>query len=358
MKRTPLYDWHIASGAKMTPFAGYEMPLRYSGINEEHMAVRRRAGLFDVSHMGNFLVRGPEARRFLQYVTTNDVEKLYPGKVQYTLLTREDGGIVDDLLLYQLDDDTYMLVVNAANREKDMAHLKKYATGFDVNLTDHSDDTAILALQGPLAPEILAELAGEEVRAMPFYTHRMLPVVGVEDVWVSATGYTGEKGYELYVPASEAPRIWKALLEAGGERLTPAGLGARDTLRLEKGYGLYGQDMDESTTPLEARLGWITKLHTGFLGSEAVRKQKEEGLKRVLTGFVMEDKGIPRTGYDILDADGRVIGKVTSGTRSPVLEKGIGMGYVPPAFLEPGTPLLIRIRGKDFPARTVKLPFV
>jgi len=358
MKRTPLYHKHIQAGAKMTPFAGYEMPLQYEGINAEHMQVRQKAGMFDVSHMGNFMVEGPEAGAFLQYMTSNDVEKLYPGKVQYSTLTNENGGIVDDLLVYQLDDNRYMLVVNAANREKDFAHLQRYAENFDVHLQDLSDETAIIAVQGPMAPEIMQRLTDENIRDMRFYTHKTIPFAGRENILVSTTGYTGEKGYEIYAPAEAAPAIWEALLEAGKGELKPAGLGARDTLRLEKGYCLYGNDIDETTTPLEARLGWITKLDTGFLGSDNIKRQKEQGIPRLLSGFILEGRGIARPGYEVTDGKGTVIGKVTSGTMSPVLKKAIGLAYLPPEYAREGQPIYIRIRHKEIPAKVVKVPFV
>jgi len=361
MKRTPLYDEHIRAGARMVPFAGFEMPVQYEGVTAEHMNVRRRAGLFDVSHMGNFMVTGPDAGAFLQSVTSNDVSKLYPGKVQYSTITNDQGGIVDDLLVYQLDDDRYMLVVNAANIEKDFRHLeeKLKQSAADARMENVSDDLAIIAVQGPLAPAIMDKLTTEPVSGMKFYTHRKVSLAGLDDILLSTTGYTGEKGYEIYAPADKAATIWRRLMKAGkDEGLQPAGLGARDTLRLEKGYCLYGNDIDDTTTPLEAGLGWITKLHTDFTGVEVLRRQKEEGIKRRLVGFLMEGKGIPRHGYDIVDGQGKIIGKVTSGTMSPVLRQGLGMGYVPVAFAKEGTPVWIRVRNKDLPAKIIKMPAV
>ncbi len=358
MKKTPLYEIHQSAGAKLIDFAGFEMPVQYEGINAEHLQVRNKAGVFDVSHMGNFIVEGKDAKDFLQYMTSNDVEKLFPGKVQYSVLTNENGGIIDDLLVYQLGENKYMLVVNASNIDKDYAHLKQYARDYDVELKNLSDDMAILAVQGPLAPSIIAELTDEPVEDMPFYTHRTLRLAGHDDILLSTTGYTGEKGFEVYAPAAKAKDIWLSLFEAGKDNLKPCGLGARDTLRLEKGYCLYGNDIDESTTPLEARLNWITKLKTGFLGSESLKKQKERGVDRLLTGFVLEDRGIARHGYEVTDKEGNVIGKVTSGTMSPVLNKAIGMAYVPPEYSNEGSEFFIKIRKKLVPAKAVKLPFV
>ncbi len=342
----------------MVDFAGFEMPVQYEGVNKEHLAVREKAGIFDVSHMGNFIVSGPGARKFLQFMTSNDVEKLYPGKVQYSTMTHENGGIVDDLLVYQLDENRYMLVVNASNIEKDWQHVKKYAGAFDVSLENVSDEMAIIAVQGPRSPEIIQNLTREEIKSMPFYTHKQVNLGGIP-VLLSTTGYTGEKGYEIYAPATKAALIWDMIMKEGKAfGLMPAGLGARDTLRLEKGYCLYGNDMDESTTPLEANLGWITKPDTGFLGSDIIKKQKEEGLSRKLYGFKLTEKGIPRKGYKILDEEGNEIGVVTSGTMSPVLKEGIGMGYIPPAYAREGKKIYILIRNKKIPAITHKTPFV
>jgi len=361
MKRTPLYNEHLRAGARMVPFAGFEMPLQYEGVNAEHLNVRQRAGMFDVSHMGNFFVSGRDAANFLQSVTSNDVSKLYPGKVQYSTLTNERGGIVDDLLVYKLDDDRFMLVVNAANIDKDWNHLQKYASAFggDVRLENQSDRWAIIAVQGPAAPDVVGKLTAEDLSDMKFYTHRTVPFAGHDNILISTTGYTGEKGYEIYAPAETASDIWQKLLEAGrDEGLKPAGLGARDTLRLEKGYCLYGNDINDDTTPLEAGLGWITKLNTDFTGVEHLRRQKAEGIRRRLVGFVMDDRGIPRQGYSIVNDRGEIIGQVTSGTMSPVLRKGLGMGYVPTEYAREGMPLFIRIRNKDWPAKVIKMPAV
>ncbi len=359
MKHTPLYDIHVQRGAKTVPFAGFEMPVQYEGINAEHMAVREAVGMFDVSHMGNFLVSGREAGKFLQEMTSNDVDKLFPGKVQYATLTNERGGIVDDLLVYMLDENKYMLVVNAANIEKDFKHLEAYLPeSGEVVLENLSDDFSIIAVQGPKSVALMRELVGDVAGEMKFYTHRKVRL-GDHEVLLSTTGYTGEKGFEIYTAPEAAADIWK-ILETEGEKygLKLCGLGARDTLRLEKGYCLYGNDINEETTPLEAGLGWITKLNTDFLGVDVLRKQKEEGLKRRLTGFIMKERAIPRYGYEITDAAGKVVGTVTSGTMSPVLKQGIGMGYVPAEMSKAGNELFIRIRKKLVPAETVKLPFV
>ncbi len=359
MKHTPLYNLHVKSGAKMVPFAGFEMPVQYEGINSEHLAVREAAGMFDVSHMGNFFITGTDAAKYLQYLTSNDIAKLYPGKVQYSTLTNVQGGIVDDLLVYMLDENHYMLVVNAANIEKDLKHLQSFLSKFDdVRLEDRSGEYAIIAVQGPGSVELMNEVTGEALEKMKFYTHRELEIAGIP-VLLSTTGYTGEKGFEIYLSAADAPSVWNRVAQVGlAYDLKFCGLGARDTLRLEKGYCLYGNDINDKTTPLEAGLGWITKLETGFLGSDVLKRQKEEGLARRLTGFVMKQKAIPRHGYKIIDAKGNVLGEVTSGTMSPVLKQGIGMGYIPPAYSQPGNEIFILVRNKPIPAETVKLPFV
>ncbi len=358
MKKTPLYQIHLEAGAKMIPFADYEMPVQYEGIQAEHLQVRNRAGIFDVSHMGNFFVEGKDASRFLQYMTSNDIEKLHPGKVQYSVFTNENGGIIDDLLVYQLDEEKYMLVVNAANIEKDFRHLQKYAGNFDVKLTNQSDQWAIMAVQGPLAPSIVQKLTEEDVINMPFYTHKIVRLAEENEILVSTTGYTGEKGFEIYTQPEKAEKIWKELIRAGEGNLKPAGLGARDTLRLEKGFCLYGNDIDETTTPLEARLNWIVKLETNFLGSQKIKEQKEKGLEKLLSGFVMKGKGIPRKDYTIVNDKGEAIGKVTSGTMSPVLKKAIGLAYLSKEYAQTGNEIFIQIRNKIVPAEVVKVPFV
>lgn len=361
MKKTALNKIHKELGAKMLPFAGFEMPIQYEGVKAEHYTVRNDVGVFDVSHMGNFFVEGKEALPFLQYITSNDVAKLKPGKVQYSCFPNEQNGIVDDLLVYQLDNDKYMLVVNGANLDKDWKWVNKWAKNFDVKLTDLSDRYSILAVQGPKAPELMQRLAGDsaDLKNLKFYTWTTADLAGHRDILVSATGYTGEKGYEIYVDNRYAEDIWKALFENGKDLgIKPTGLGARDTLRLEKGYCLYGNDIDDTTSPIEAGLGWITKFSKDFINAENLKKQKEEGVSRKLVGFKLKGKGVARHDYDILDRDGNIIGKVTSGTMSPTLNEAIGMGYVSTDFAKPGSDILIQIRKKQVPAEVVKLPFV
>lgn len=359
VKKTALYDRHVALGARMILFGGYEMPLSYSGITQEHLAVRQAAGLFDVSHMGEFLVEGPEALAFLQYTTTNDVAVLEPGKAQYSCFTREDGGIVDDLLVYCLGEEKYMLVVNAANIEKDLQHLREISHRFNVNLINASDSWSLLAIQGPKALGIVQKLTEQNLSEIPYYHFDFVVLEPVDEVIVSNTGYTGAGGFEIYVSNDKAAALWDALLKAGAaEGLVPCGLGCRDTLRLEKGYCLYGQDIDDTTTPLEAGLGWIVKFKKEFLGREALLKQKEQGISRRLVGFVVQEKAIPRQGYSLHEADGRAIGKVTSGAMSPSLQVPIGLGYVDTAYAQPGTEIFVSVRDKMARALVTKLPFL
>jgi aminomethyltransferase len=360
MKRTAFFPLHQQLGAKLVEFAGYEMPVLYSGIIEEHKAVRKAVGVFDVSHMGEFIVAGPGALAFLQKITTNDVAKLTPGKVQYSCMTYENGGIVDDLLVYNMGDH-YMTVVNAANMEKDLAWMRANAGGFDVTVTDESDATSLLAVQGPKSLAVLQKLTASDLAAMAYYTVIRAKVAGV-DMTLSRTGYTGELGFEIYFDSSPATgaAVWHAVMEAGREfGIRPIGLGARDTLRLEMGFCLYGNDIDQTTNPLEAGLGWITKLDKGdFVGRDAILRSKASGLTRKLVGFTMDEpKAFPRHHYDVRSG-GRTIGHVTSGTMSPVLEKGIGMAYVAPDAAAPGTAVGIAIRQTDVPAHVVKLPFL
>ena len=361
MKTTVLNKKHKALGAKMLPFAGFEMPIQYEGVNAEHETVRNKVGVFDVSHMGNFFVTGKDALNFLQYITSNDVAKLKPGKIQYSCFPNEQNGIVDDLLVYQLDDDNYMLVVNGANLDKDWAWVNKHAEKFDVKLQDLSDQYSILAVQGPNSPKLMQKLAGDsaDLENLKYYTWTKADLAGHEDILVSATGYTGEKGYEIYVKNELTEDIWKVLFEQGKDfGIKPIGLGARDTLRLEKGYCLYGNDIDDTTSPIEAGLGWITKFTKDFINSENLKKQKAQGVSRKLVGFKLKDKGIARHGYDIVDKTGNKIGVVTSGTMSPTLKEAIGMGYVPIEKAKPGREILIQIRKKQVPAEVVNLPFV
>ena len=365
LERTPLYETHRALGAKMMPFGGFEMPVQYSGILDEHRAVREAAGLFDVSHMGEVLVHGPDALAFVQHLVTNDAAALNDGRAMYSVMCRPDGGAVDDLLVYRLAEDRYLLVINASNIEKDLAHIRAQHDAFEGNVTveDQSAQTALLALQGPKAFEI-----AQSVTDVPLditYYHFVQPepgaFLGCERAILSHTGYTGEKGLEIYCEPERAEAVWNALMEAGeAHGLKPAGLGARDTLRLESGYCLYGHELTEDTTPLEAGLGWVTKLNTDdFVGKSAIAAQKEQGVPRKLIGFVMDERGIPRQDYAITTPDGDPIGTVTSGTQSPMLGQGIGLGYVPndEAYTAPGSGIGIAVRGRILPATVQKPPF-
>lgn len=358
LRRTPLHAEHVALGAKLVPFAGYEMPVHYpTGISAEHHAVRSAAGLFDVSHMGEIEVHGPGALDFVQHVTTNDASRLEVGQAQYSSLPREDGTLLDDLLVYRFPD-RYLLVVNASNRERDLEHLRRFAPEFGVELRDRSDEVALLALQGPRAEAILQRLTDTELSSIAYYRFRE-GRVGERPAVVSRTGYTGEDGFELYVAAEDAPGLWRRLLEVGAEDgLVPAGLGSRDSLRLEMGYALYGSDLDDTTTPFEGGLGWVTKLDKGaFAAGDALRRHKEAGPARRLVGFRLhEQRAFPRPGYPVW-VDGAPVGEVTSGTLSPTLGEGVGMAYVPVSASKPGTPIEIEIRGRRVPAEVVRPPF-
>lgn len=357
MKNTALTNTHIALGAKMVPFAGYDMPVQYVGINAEHETVRKAVGVFDVSHMGEFILKGEGALELIQKVCSNDASKLYDGKVQYSCLPNEQGGIVDDLLVYRMDEKTYMLVVNASNIEKDWDWISKF-NNFGVDMKNISDRTSLLAVQGPKAAQALQSLTDTDLAAMEYYTFVKGTFAGVENVVISATGYTGAGGFELYFDNEHADKIWKAIFEAGAPfGIEPIGLGARDTLRLEMGFCLYGNDIDDSTSPLEAGLGWITKFTKDFVNSSNLAAQKEAGLKQKLVGFEMIDRGIPRHDYEICDASGKVIGKVTSGTQSPSLQKAIGLGYVQSDFAKEDTEIFINIRENLVKAQVVKFPF-
>ncbi|GAB2979903.1 glycine cleavage system aminomethyltransferase GcvT [Mucilaginibacter puniceus] len=357
MKTTALTDKHIALGAKMVPFAGYNMPVQYAGINAEHETVRKGVGVFDVSHMGEFILKGENALALIQKVTSNDASKLVDGKVQYSCLPNEDGGIVDDLLVYRIDEKTYMLVVNASNIEKDWNWIAKY-NDLGVDMKDISDRTTLLAIQGPKAAEALQKLTEVDLGSMEYYSFKKGKFAGVDNVLISATGYTGAGGFEIYFDNAHADAIWDAVFKAGAEfDIKPIGLGARDTLRLEKGFCLYGNDIDDTTSPLEAGLGWITKFSKEFTNSAALQQQKQNGVTRKLVGIEMIDRGIPRHDYEITDASGNIIGKVTSGTQSPSLQKAIGMGYVKTEFAKDGTEIFIKIRDNQVKAKVVKPPF-
>jgi aminomethyltransferase len=356
LKRTPLYAVHSALGAKIVPFAGFEMPVQYpTGITAEHKAVREKAGLFDVSHMGEFIVRGAQAVDFVNYITTNDVAALKPGQAHYSTILREDGTIVDDCLVYRADDRVLM-VVNGSNIDKDWAHISRFLKKFpDAKLENISDDIALLALQGPDAARILQQHTDVDLSKIKYYEFTAGKIAGVDKVYISRTGYTGEDGFELYTPAQHAPTIWNALTESG--EVTPAGLGARDSLRLEMGMALYGNDLDDTTTPLEAALGWLVKMKKGdFVGRDALQKQKEQGLRRKLVGFTTPERSFPRHGYPVF-VNGEPSGEVRSGTMSPTLGIPIGTAYVPPAAAAEGSTFEIDIRGKRVPAVVQKMPF-
>jgi aminomethyltransferase len=364
MKTTPFTKFHEALGAKMVSFAGYNMPIQYEGVTIEHETVRSGAGVFDVSHMGEFWVKGPKAYDLVQRLTSNDISLLSDGKVQYTCFPNGEGGIVDDLLVYRIDAMTWLLVVNAANIEKDWAWCSKHAAamGLEVGreLYNASDEIGQLAVQGPVAMELVQQIVDEPIMDMPYYTFRKVTVAGIKDVIVSTTGYTGSGGVEIYMDNGVAETIWHALFAAGSSfGLKPIGLAARDTLRLEMGFCLYGNDIDDHHTPLEAGLGWITKFTDGndFIDRPRLEKQKQEGLTRQLRGFEMIDKGIPRHHYEICDSEGGVIGEVTSGTMAPSVKKAIGMGYVDKGHTAFGNTIYIKVRDKLLAAEIVKLPF-
>jgi aminomethyltransferase len=363
MKNTAFTQFHIELGAKMVPFAGYSMPVEYFGITDEHITVREKLGVFDVSHMGEFWVTGPEAFKFIQGITTNDVSALYDGKVQYSCFPNGKGGIVDDLLVYKFNDEKYLLVVNAANIEKDWNWCVKNAEAYGIkagkDLVNESDNTAQLAIQGPLALKAMQKLTKTSVTDMEYYTFKVVEFAGIKDVLFATTGYTGSGGCEIYVKNEDGAKLWKAVFEAGKEfGIKPIGLGARDTLRLEMGYCLYGNDINDRTSPIEAGLGWITKFtdKKEFIDKALLQKQKNEGVEKRLKGFVMIDRGIPRQHYEAVDASGKIIGEVTSGTMSPMMKQGIGMAYLSKGFWKPDTEIFIRIRNKDLKAKIVDLP--
>lgn len=364
MKNTAFTAFHEAMGAKMVPFAGYNMPVQFKGVNVEHETVRKGVGVFDVSHMGEFWAKGPKAFEFVQRLTSNDVSKLTDGKVQYSCFTNDTEGIVDDLLVYRIDAETYLLVVNAANIDKDWAWCTKWAQemGLEVGkeIYNASDEIAQLAVQGPLALKAMQKLTGESIEDMEYYTFKKLSFAGVDNIILSTTGYTGSGGCEIYMANTDAEKIWNAVFEAGEEfGIESIGLGARDTLRLEMGFCLYGNDINDTTSPIEAGLGWITKFAEGndFINRAYIENHKTNGVTRRLRGFEMIDKGIPRQHYEICDAEGNNIGEVTSGTMAPSLKKAIGMGYVKAEHAKFGSEIYIKVRNKMLKAEIVKIPF-
>ena len=358
MKNTALTTTHEALGAKMVPFAGYNMPVSYEGVNAEHEIVRTGVGVFDVSHMGEFLISGPNALALIQKVTSNDASKLTIGRAQYSCLPNETGGIVDDLIVYRIKDEQYLLVVNASNIDKDWAHISSYNNKFKADMKNISEGYSLLAIQGPKAVEAMHSLTSVDLSAIKFYHFEVADFAGIEHVIISATGYTGSGGFEIYCKNEDVKQIWDKVFEAGADfGIKPIGLAARDTLRLEMGYCLYGNDIDDTTSPFEAGLGWITKFTKDFVHSETLEKEKKHGLERKLVAFELDDRGIPRHGYDIVDGNGKTIGVVTSGTMSPSMGTGIGLGYVPIVFSELGSKIQIQIRKNAVSATVVKLPF-
>src|SRR5579872_2475588 len=357
LKRTPLYQAHVRAGARMVPFGGWEMPVQYVGIIEEHRAVRTRAGLFDVCHMGEVDVVGPGAIPFVQGLVTNDLAKLAVSQAMYTPMCTPEGGVIDDLLVYRMSETDLMLVVNAANTAEDLGWIRDHA-GADVRVTDRSAEIALLAFQGPRAPEILQRLTAVPLGEIKYYWFRPNAQVAGRTVILSRTGYTGEDGFELYAAAEDATHLWDAILDAGSrDGVMPAGLGARDTLRLEAGLLLHGNDMDKTTTPMEVGLNWTVKLQKGdFIGADVLRRQKAEGTSRRLAGFVLEDRAIARHGFPVL-IDGKPAGIVTSGSFGPTVEKNIGLAFVPPSHAAPGSRIAVEIRGRAVPATIVKTPF-
>jgi len=358
MRKTALTSTHIDLGAKMVEFAGYYMPLQYEGLGIEHETVRNALGVFDVSHMGEFLISGPNALDLIQKVSSNDATKLEIGKAQYSCLPNDKGGIVDDLIIYKIKEEQYLLVVNASNMEKDWKWITSHNT-MGAEMKDLSMDYSLLAIQGPKAVEAMQSLTEVNLADIKFYHFEVAPFAGIENVIISATGYTGSGGFEIYCKNEEVKQVWDKVLEAGADfGIKPIGLAARDTLRLEKGYCLYGNDINDTTSPLEAGLGWVTKFTKDFINSENLKTQKENGVTRKLVGFEMIERGIPRHDYPIVDMDGNEIGIVTSGTMSPSLSKGIGMGYVPTELSSPDSEILVQIRNKQIKAKVVKMPFV
>ena len=357
MKNTALSHVHERLGAKMVPFAGYNMPVQYEGVNAEHETVRNSVGVFDVSHMGEFLISGSNALALIQKVTSNDASTLEIGKAQYSCLPNNEGGIVDDLIVYKIKEEQYLLVVNASNIDKDWNWISSH-NDVGAEMKNISEDYSLLAIQGPKAVEAMQSLTSIDLSAIKYYHFEVADFAGIEHVIISATGYTGSGGFEIYVKNKDAEAVWNAVFKAGAEfGIKPIGLAARDTLRLEMGFCLYGNDINDTTSPIEAGLGWITKFTKDFVNAEALKKQKEEGVTKKLIAFEISEKGIPRQGYEIVTKDGTVIGEVTSGTMSPSLKKGIGMGYVVKAYSKRDTEIFIQVRKKAIPATIVRLPF-
>jgi aminomethyltransferase len=360
LKQVPLHHIHQQLGAKIVPFAGFEMPVRYSSDLDEHNTVRNGVGMFDVSHMGEFMLKGPDALALIQRVSANDASTLFDGKVQYSYLPNGRGGIVDDLLVYRLGDQEYMLVVNASNIDKDWDWISQHKpANADLTMVNVSADMCLFAVQGPLAAKALESLTPAKLDSMGYYTFEKTDFAGYANVIVSATGYTGAGGFEIYVSNEQAEGVWNAIMKAGEPYgIKPIGLGARDTLRLEMGYNLYGNDITDETSPIEAGLGWVTKFTHDFIDADVLKQQKEQGVPKKLVAFEMIDRGIPRGHYELADADGSTIGEVTSGTQSPTLSKGIGLGYIPTATSKPGTEIFVKVRDRLLKAQVIKLPFV
>ena len=358
MKSTALTEVHVGLGAKMVPFAGYNMPVQYEGVNAEHEVVRRSVGVFDVSHMGEFIIKGDKALDLIQKVSSNDASKLVDNKIQYACLPNDKGGIVDDLLIYRIKEDEYMLVVNASNIEKDWNWISSH-NDMGAEMINLSEEMSLLAVQGPNAAKALQSLTDVDLINMKYYTFDKGTFAGQDNVILSATGYTGAGGFEVYIPNESAEEVWNAVFKAGEEfGIKPIGLAARDTLRLEMGYCLYGNDIDDETSPIEAGLSWVTKFTKDFVNSESLKAQKEEGVSQKLVGFKMLDRGIPRKDYDIVDAEGSKIGRVTSGTMSPMLKQGIGLGYIANEHAAIGSEVFISVRNKSLKAEVSKAPFV
>tara|TARA_Y100000385_G_scaffold291416_1_gene369277 strand:- start:5494 stop:6579 length:1086 start_codon:yes stop_codon:yes gene_type:complete len=359
MKKTTLYNVHIALNAKMTIFGGFEMPIQYTGVKKEHLTVRNNLGVFDVSHMGEFYISGPNALPLLQYVCSNDISKISVGKAQYNYFPNEIGGIVDDLIVYRLEETLYLLVVNASNILKDWEWIQKHNTAFGAILEDRSTETALLAIQGPKALEAMQILTNSRLNELPNYAHTIDKFAGCENTLIATTGYTGAGGIEIYFPSQKAPLVWEAILEAGkAYNIAPIGLAARDTLRTEMGYCLYGNEINDTSSPIAAGLKWISKPEKGCINAAQISAEITNCTARKLIGFLMESRAIPRSGHTLLDKENNIIGKVSSGTQSPTLSKGIGLGYLDADFVKPGTKINVLIREKNCPARVIKLPFI